>query len=77
MTRDNQSNLLSAGLEDVYINIYTFGIMVRVITNGSRDCGSIPGRVIPKNQKMVLDASLLSTHYYKVQIKDKWSKLGK
>ena len=28
-------------------------------TNGPEDLGSIPGRVIPKTQKMVLDASLL------------------
>ena len=31
----------------------------------------IPGRVIPKTQKMVLDASLLSTQHYKVRIKGK------
>ena len=31
----------------------------------------IPGRVIPKTQKMVLDASLLNTQYYKVRIKGK------
>ena len=37
------------------------GIMVRVFANGSRDLGSIPGRVIPKTQKMVLDATLLNT----------------
>ena len=29
-------------------------------TNGPRDQGSIPGQVIPKTQKMVLDASLLN-----------------
>ena len=33
--------------------------------------GSIPGRVIPKTQKMVLDASLLNTQHYKVRIKGK------
>ena len=31
--------------------------------------GSIPGRVIPKTQKMVLDASLFNTQHYKVRIK--------
>ena len=31
----------------------------------------IPGRVIPKTQKMVLDASLLNTQHYKVRIKGK------
>ena len=46
-------------------------MMVRVFANGPGDQGSIPGRVIPKTQKMVLDAALLSTQYYKVWIKDK------
>ena len=32
--------------------------MVRVFANGPGDRGSIPGRVIPQAQKMVLDASL-------------------
>ena len=53
------------------INIPDIGIMVRVFTNGSGDMGSIPGRVIPKTQKMVIDASLLNTQYYKVWIKGK------
>ena len=39
--------------------------------NGPRIWGSIPGRVISKTQKMVLDAALLSTQHYKVSIKDK------
>ena len=47
--------------------------MSGVFANGPRDWGSIPGRVIPKTQKMVLDATLLNTQYYKVCIKDKWS----
>ena len=33
--------------------------------------GSIPGRVIPKTQKMVLDATLLNTQHYKLRIKGK------
>ena len=33
--------------------------------------GSISGRVIPKTQKMVLDAALLNTQHYKVRIKGK------
>ena len=45
--------------------------MVRVLSNGLRDMGSIPGQDIPKTQKMVLDAFLLNTQYYKVQIKSK------
>ena len=45
--------------------------MVRVFANGPGDLGSIPGRVIPKTQKMVLDAILLNTQHYKVRIKGK------
>ena len=37
--------------------------------SGPGDLGPIPGRVIPKTQKMVLDASLLNTQHYKVRIK--------
>ena len=51
--------------------------MVSVFTNGTRDRGSVPGRIIPKNQQMVLDASLLNTQHYKVRIKIKWSNLEK
>ena len=49
-------------------------MMVRVFTNSPVDFGSIPGRVIPKTQKMVLDASLLNTQHYKVRIKGKVEK---
>ena len=53
------------------IYIPDIGLGVRVFANGPGDLGSIPGRVIPKTQKMVLDASLLSTQHYKVRIKGK------
>ena len=46
-------------------------MMVRVFANGSGDLRSIPGRVIPKTQKMLLDAPLLNTQHYKVRIKGK------
>ena len=45
--------------------------MVRVFTNGPGDLGSIPGRVIPKTQKMVFDATFHNTLHYKVSIKGK------
>ena len=45
------------------------GLVGRVFTNGLEDQGSIPGRVIPKTLKMVLDTSLLNTQQYKVHIK--------
>ena len=51
--------------------------MVRVSANGPGDVGSILGLVTPKTQKMVLNAFLLNTHHYKVQIKGKWSNPGK
>ena len=38
--------------------------------------GSIPGRVIPKTQKMVFDAALLNTELYKVS-SVKWKNPGK
>ena len=45
--------------------------MSRVFDTGARDRGLIPGRVIPKTIKIVLDAALLNTQHYKVRIKDK------
>ena len=45
--------------------------MSTAFTNGPEDRGSIPGRVIPKTQKMALDATLLNTQHYKVRIKGK------
>ena len=45
--------------------------MSREFANGPGDWGSIPGRVIPKAQKMVLDAALLNNQHYKVGKKGK------
>ena len=52
----------------VYMNIYiiynrAIGQMNRVFANDPGDRGSISGQVIPKTQKMVLDATLLHTPY--------------
>ena len=44
------------------------GQVGRVFVNGPGDLGSIPGPVIPKTFKMVLDTSLLNTQQYKVGI---------
>ena len=61
----------------LYINIYIIiynrliGLEGRVFANGPVDLGSIPGRVIPKTLKMLLDTSLLNTQHYKVCIKGK------
>ena len=46
-------------------------IMGRVFTNGLGDQGSIPGQIISKTQKIVLDTSSLNTQHYKVHIKGK------
>ena len=54
-----------------FIYLSDIGMMVRVFTNGPGDLGSIPGRVIPETQKMILDSSLLNTQHYKVRIKGK------
>ena len=43
--------------------------MSRVFANGLGDQGSIPSQVIPKTQKMVLDAKLFNTQHDKVRIK--------
>ena len=43
----------------------------RVFANGLGGQDSIPGRVIPKTQKRVLNATLLNTRHYKVMIKIK------
>ena len=47
------------------------GMMVRVFANAMRDLGSVPGRVVRKTQKMILDAFLLNTQHYKARIKGK------
>ena len=44
------------------------GLVDRVFANGPGDLGSIPGRVIPKTLKMLLDTPLLNTQQYKVRI---------
>ena len=51
------------------------GLMSRVFADCPGNQGSIPGRVIPKTQKMVLDATLLNTQHYKVPIKGKVEQL--
>ena len=60
----------------IYIYIYIYndsnqaiGLMSKVFASGPGGQVSISGWVIPKTQKMVLDASLLSTQHYKVRIK--------
>ena len=39
-----------------FLHTTSIGLMVKVFANGQGDLGSISGRVIPKTQKMELDA---------------------
>ena len=55
----------------IYIYICKYLCVCIVFANGPEDQGSIPGRVIPKTLKMVLDTSMLNTQHYKVRIKGK------
>ena len=56
----------------IYVHIYRLiGQVGRVFTNGPGDLGSIPGHIIPKTLKMVLDTSLLNTQQYNVHIQGK------
>ena len=50
------------------LSIY-ISIMARVSANGLGYRASISARIVPKTQKMVLEASVLSIHHYKVRIK--------
>ena len=45
--------------------------MSRVFANGQEDRDSILGRIIPKPQKTLLDATLLNTQHYNIRIKAK------
>ena len=47
------------------------GLVGWVFVDCSWDLGSMPGRVIPKALKVVLDTFLLNTQQYKVRIKGK------
>ena len=54
----------------LYKYVYLY-IRVQLSVNGLGNRGIIPGRVIPKTQKMVFDTSLFNTQYYNVRIKGK------
>ena len=60
-----------------FIMGWSIGIMFRMSANSPKDRGSITGQVIPKTQKVGLDASLFNTEHYKMWIKGKWSNPGK
>ena len=59
-----------ANILPTYLNRST-GQVFGVFTNDPGDRNSVPGQVIPKNQKMIIDASWLNTQHYKVWTKGK------
>ena len=57
---------------DMFIDILqAIRLMSTVLANSPGDQGPIPGQVITKAQKIVLDTSLINTQHYKLRIKDK------
>ena len=52
-------------------------IMVKVFANGLGNQGSIPGWIIPKTQKMRLDAPCLTLNITRYRSRVKWSNPGK
>ena len=63
-----------------FIRYFTFGYKltaaplvarVKCSLNGPWDWGSIPGRITPETQKVVLDTCSLNTQHYKVSIEGK------
>ena len=69
---NNNNNSSSCSKRPLYTNNHRLiGLVGRVLANDLEDLGSIPGRVIPKTLKMVLDTALLNTQQYKVSIKGK------
>ena len=55
----------------IIFNHRLIDLVGRVFANGPGNLGSIPGRVIPKTLKIVLDTSLLNIQHYEVRIKGK------
>ena len=56
----------------VYLD-WPIGLVGKVFTNGPGIWCSIPDKVIPKTQKMVLDTSLLNTQHLRYISRVKWS----
>ena len=55
--------------EEYHKVVIYIDLVGRVFTYGPGDKGSIPGQVIPKTQKMVLDTTLLNTISYVSRVK--------
>ena len=56
---------------EYFCTLMLVSLYVVVFANGPRNRSSIPGRVMPKTKKTVLDAASLNTQLYKVRIKVK------
>ena len=54
----------------------SYTLVSRVFADRPVDQGSIPGQFIPKTEKMILDAALFNTQYYKVRLKGKVEQSG-
>ena len=52
-------------------------ITMLLFTNGPGDLCSIPGRVIPKIQKLVFDAAFLTLRFIRYESRVKWDNPGK
>ena len=75
----------------IYIYIYIYNLLPLIIiglvylypldqlmsVNGSGNLGSIPGRVTPKNLKLLLDTSLIILSNIRYVSRVKWSNQGK
>ena len=73
----NVNKIISASINSSCHRL--IGPVGRVFANDPGDLGSIPGRVMPKTLKIVLDTSLLNTQQYKVRYvsRVKWTNPGK
>ena len=71
--------VIEKGANFIYIYIYerTIGIMVRVLTNGPGNRGSIRGRVIPKALKWYLMPPCFTLGIIRYGSRVKWTNSGK
>ena len=63
--------MFSSKVTSALLSGWAIGLMSKVFANSPGDRASIPGRVIPNTQKMVLDDALLNTQHNKVRAKGK------
>ena len=68
MKKFDSHSLIDSLIQSCSISRTLICLVDRVFANGLGELGSIPGSVLPKTLKMVLDTSLLNTRQYKVRI---------